>query len=84
MTKDTQDSLALIERVCAMYEAHNNDDPMLAAEIVRVIRAIAVQSKVVLLAGGPAAALLMEQLKRDILLWTIVRIEDDSIPDSKS
>ena len=77
------DSLALIDRICAVYEAAGNEDTGLAAEIVRVIRAIAVSGQVTLLAGGPAAELLREQLSHEPLLWASVQIEDDSIPESR-
>jgi hypothetical protein len=73
-------SLALIDHVCAAYEkAGKDDDTDLANEIMRVIRAIAVQSRVTLLAGGPAARLLRDNLADDPVLWTIVSVEDDCL-----
>jgi hypothetical protein len=73
-------SLALIDRVCAAYEkAGKDDDTDLANEIMRVIRAIAAQSHVTLIADGPAARLLRDNLADDPVLWTIVSVEDDCL-----
>lgn len=77
-------SLALIEAVCSAYEAERNDDANFAAEIMRVIRAIATQGRVTLLSDGPTARLLRENLSGESLLWTIVSLDDDSIPDSQN
>lgn len=77
------DSLSLIDRICAAYESACNEDAGFAAEIMRVIRAVAVSGQVTLLAGGPAAELLRAQLSHEPLLWASVHIEDDSVPDSR-
>ena len=75
-------SLALINRICTLFEASRNEDTELACEIMRVIRAVSVSGKVTLLADGPAAQLLRAGLAHDLILWTVVNIEDDSVPDS--
>jgi hypothetical protein len=75
-------SLALIDRICAVFEAANSEDAELAAEVMRVIRAVAVSGRVTLLAGGPAAELLQAQMPDEALLWVVVSVEDDSVPAS--
>lgn len=70
-------SLALIDRICVAYEAAQNEDSGFAAEIMRVIRAIAANGRVTLLAGGPAAELLQTTFPKEPMLWTVVNIEDD-------
>ena len=75
-------SLALIDKICAVYEDADNEDSGFAAEIMRVIRAVAAGGRVTLLAGGPAAELLKSKMAQDRALWTVVSVADDSIPDS--
>jgi hypothetical protein len=74
-------SLALIDRICAVYEtAGKEDDVDLANEIMRVIHAVAVDRQVTLLAGGPAAELLQKEFSADPMLWTIVNVADIPVP----
>ena len=72
-------SLALIDRICAVYEAAHDEDAGLAAEIMRVIRAVAINGRVTLLAGGPAAELLRTAFPKEPMLWTVVNIADDGV-----
>jgi hypothetical protein len=75
-------SLALIDRICTIYEAAKNEDVEFAAEVMRVIRAVAVNGRVTLLSDGPTAKLLASELPDDPLLWKFVDMADDSVPDS--
>jgi hypothetical protein len=75
-------SLALIDRICSVYEEAENEDAGLAAEIMRVIRAVAVKGRVTLLADGPAAELLKAKMPQERGLWAVVSIADDSVPES--
>lgn len=74
--------LALIDRICAAFEATENEDAEFAAEVMRVIRAVAVSGRVTLLSSGPTARLLSSELPHDPLLWSVVDLADDSVPES--
>jgi hypothetical protein len=75
-------SLALIDRICALFEAAENDDTMLAAEVMRIIRAVATGGRVTILSNGPAATLLSYEMAGNSLFWAFVSVEDDSVPES--
>ncbi len=75
-------NLILIDKVCRAYENTQNEDTGFAAEVLRVIRAIATNGQVTLIAGGMTADLLKTAFPRDKLLWSIVSVEDDSVPAS--
>jgi hypothetical protein len=84
MSKAMRDSrsLTLIERICAVFEASRQDDPELAAEVMRIIRAIATGGQVTILSDGPAARLLSFPMAKDSFFWSIVSVADDSVPES--
>jgi hypothetical protein len=76
MAKDMP-SLVLIERLCAVYEDSGSiEHEELASELMRVIRAVAIKGRVVLISNGPAATLLKSQMADEKLLWETVSIED--------
>ena len=75
-------SLKLIDQVCAAFELARSEDANLAFEIMRVIRAIAINGRVVLLADGPAAELLKLKFPTENILWNVVSVENYTEEDS--
>jgi hypothetical protein len=70
------ESLKLIDRICLAFELAENEDANFAAEVMRVIRAIAIGGRVKVISGGPTAELLRLKFPLEPLLWNVVSIED--------
>jgi len=65
------ENLVLIDKLCACYEEKFNDESenSSAAEFMRVIRAVATDGRVALMAEGDVAKVLIEDFPVGHILW---------------
>jgi len=69
------ESLELIDKLCGCFETQlSGGGDEAAAEMMRVIRAVADDDKVVLLADGPVAPILTASFGEDKELWRHVEL----------
>lgn len=67
--------LILIDQVCEVHQRSGSEDLDLAAEVMRIIRAIHESSQVIIMRGGPADSILRRWVPEDSALWHMVSID---------